>query len=109
MNFFNYYCSMAYTYRKPKDVKHLFELLGKTKTNWDLAIPGNITESQKYFDMYAPIVLIYENQTKLIGAAHGKMPGGPRVIDPSDVDITNTFTKARLNEIDVMIKQLEIF
>ena len=100
---------MAYTYRKPKDVNHLFELLGKTKTNWDLAIPGNVNESQRYFDMYAPIVLIYENQTKLLGAAHNKLPGGPRVIDPSDRDITNTFSKAHLSEIDTQIKQLEIF
>ena len=100
---------MTYTYRKPKDVNHLFELLGKTKTNWDLAIPGNITESQKYFDKYAPIVLIYENQTKLLGAAHNKLPGGPRVIDSSDRDITNTFSKEHLSEIDTQIKQLDIF
>lgn len=100
---------MAFTYRKPKSVEHLFELLGKTKTNWDLARPGNLTESKKYFDMYQPIVLIYENQTKLIGAAHGKIPSGPRVIDPSDADITHKFSKAQLSEIDTQIKQLEIF
>jgi hypothetical protein len=100
---------MAYTYRKPKSVEHLFEILGETKTNWDLAIPGNINQSQRYFDLYSPIVLIYNNHNKLIGAAHNKLIGGPRVIDPTDRDITENFTKLQLSEIDTAIKQFELF
>jgi hypothetical protein len=99
---------MKYVYRKPKNVEHLFELLGDTKTNWDIATPGKLNESTKYFNMYAPIVLIYDNHNKLIGAAHNKLIN-PRVIDTNDRDITNNFSKSQLSEIDTAIKQIELF
>lgn len=100
---------MKYIYRKPKNVEHLFELLGDTKTNWDIAIPGKLNESTKYFNMYAPIILIYDNHNKLIGAAHNKSVGGPRVIGLNDQDITEKFNKSHLSEIDTAIKQIELF
>ncbi len=92
---------MAYTYRKPKDSKHLIEILEATGNEviWDL-------KYQQVFDRYSPILLIFKGN-KLVGGAHSI--GNLSVIDPSDKDITKTFSKTLLADINVFLKQIEIF
>ena len=99
-----------YTYRKPKNVKHAIELVEAANVNvlWDICNPNNIEMSQRYFDMYAPIVFIYKDG-KLVGSAHGKRNGRPTIIDIHDRDVTSTYNKLLMNEIDLEIKQLELF
>jgi hypothetical protein len=97
-----------YTYRKPKNAEHAIELvkLANANVRWDICIEGRPDESQRYFDMYKPIVFIYKDE-KLIAAAHG-IGGRPTVIGLNDTDITKTFNKLVLMEIDTELKQLEL-
>jgi hypothetical protein len=99
-----------YTYRKPKNAKHAIELVEAANVNvlWDICNPNNIEMSEKYFSMYTPIVFIYKND-KLVGAAHGKHGARPTVIDINDRDVTSTYNKLLLAEIDTELKQLELF
>jgi hypothetical protein len=98
-----------YTYRKPKDAKEaikLVELAGVT-VRWDICNAKRLSESEVYFNHYKPIVFIYKNDM-LIGAAHNKRES-PTVIDLSDRDVTSTYDKLVLNEINIELKQLELF
>jgi hypothetical protein len=99
-----------YTYRKPKNAKHAIELVETANVNvlWDICNPHNIEMSERYFSMYTPIVFVYKND-KLVGAAHGKHNEKPTVIDINDRDVTTTYNKLVLNEIDTELKQLELF
>jgi len=98
-----------YTYRKPKDAKEAIKLVEAAGVNvgWDICVPKQIDQSQVYFNHYKPIVFIYKND-KLVGAAHGKT-GRPTIYDISDRDVTSTYNKLVLNEIDTELKQLELF
>jgi hypothetical protein len=98
-----------YTYRKPKDAKEaikLVELAGVTVL-WDICNQHKLSQSEFYFNAYKPIVFIYKNDT-LIGAAHNKS-NGPTIIDPTDHDVTSTYDKLVLNEINIELKKLELF
>ena len=98
-----------YIYRKPKDAKEaikLVELAGVTVL-WDICNPKKMSESEVYFNAYKPIIFIYKDD-KLVGAAHNKS-NRPTVIDLSDRDVTKTYNKLVLNEIDTELKQLELF
>jgi hypothetical protein len=99
-----------YTYRKPKNTDHAIELVKAANVNvpWDICNPHNMEKSERYFRMYAPIVFIYKNNT-LVGAAHGKHNERPTVIDIYDRDVTSTYNKLVLAEIDTELKQLELF
>jgi hypothetical protein len=99
-----------YTYRKPKSAEHAIELvrLANVKVMWGICNPYDLPQSQKYFDMYAPIVFVYKNK-KLIASAHGKGVGRVTVIDINDRDVTSTYNKLLLYEIDTELKQLELF
>ena len=98
-----------YTYRKPKDAKEAINLvkLAGIEVRWDICNPKSIDQSQVYFNSYKPIVFIYKND-KLVGAAHNKF-GRPIIYDPSDRDVTSTYNKLVLSEIDTELKQLELF
>ena len=98
-----------YTYRKPKDAKDAIMLvkLAGADVRWDICNPKTVDQSQVYFDHYKPIVFIYKND-KLVGGAHGKN-GRPTVIDLNDRDVTSTYNKLVLTEIDTELKQLELF
>jgi hypothetical protein len=98
-----------YTYRKPKDAKEaikLVELAGVTVV-WDICNTKKLSESEVYFNHYKPIVFIYKNDM-LVGAAHNKNDR-PTVIDLSDRDVTSTYNKLVLNEINTELRQLELF
>ena len=90
-----------YTYRKPKNSKHLIEILEATGNEvvWDI-------KNQNIFDMYSPILLIFK-ENKLVGGAHSI--GSLSVINPFDKDITKTFSKTVLADINANLKQIEIF
>jgi hypothetical protein len=98
-----------YTYRKPKNAVHAIELvkLANAKVLWDICNPAQLENSQKYFEMYQPIVFVYKND-ELIAAAHGKSQHGPTVIDLSDRDVTKSYNKLVLNEINTELRQLEL-
>jgi hypothetical protein len=98
-----------YTYRKPKNAQHAAELvkLANVNVKWDICNPSNMEMSQKYFEAYEPIVFIYKNDA-LVGGAHRK-GDRPTVIDLNDRDVTSTYNKLVLNEIDTELKQLELF
>lgn len=98
-----------YTYRKPKDAKHAIELVKHAKVNvpWDICNPNDIEGSQRYFEAYEPIVFIYKNN-ELVGGAHNKFDK-VTVIDLNDRDVTSTYNKLVLREIDTELKQLELF
>jgi hypothetical protein len=97
------------TFRKPKDVDEAFVLVENSgvKVLWDICNPNNIELSKQYFEMYKPIVFIYK-KNKLVGAAHGKF-GNPEVIGLDDVPETKKYSKSELTEIDLAIRQIEIF
>jgi hypothetical protein len=98
-----------YTYRKPKTAKDAIKLVESAgiEVRWDICNPKKLSESEVYFNHYKPIVFIYKNDT-LVGAAHNKSDR-PVVIDPMDRDITSTYNKLVLNEIDTELRQLELF
>ena len=98
-----------YTYRKPKDAKDAIRLVKAAgiEVRWDICNPTSVDQSQIYFNHYKPIVFIYKND-KLVGAAHNKFEK-PTVIDPMDRDVTSTYNKLVLNEIDTELRQLELF
>lgn len=98
-----------YTYRKPKNAKHAIELVKQAdvKVNWDISNPEQPEQSQKYFEMYQPIVFIYKND-ELVGAAHAKS-ARPVIYDLMDRDVTSAYNKLVLKEIDAELKQLELF
>ena len=98
-----------YTYRKPKDAKEAINLvkLANAEVRWDICNPKNVDQSQVYFNHYKPILFIYENG-ELVGAAHNKS-NRPTVIGLDDRDVTNTYNKEVLSEIDTELKQLELF
>lgn len=100
---------MALTYRKPKDVEHALQLVNeaKVKVLWDICKESNLELSKHYFDMYKPIVFVYQ-KNKLVAAAHNKF-GSPEVIGLDDNVITNTYSVTDVNDIDMAIKQLELF
>lgn len=97
-----------YTFRKPKNAKHAIELikLANVTTNWDISNQQLPEQSQKYFDMYQPIVFIYKNE-ELVASAHGKF-GKPTVYDLKDHDVTKLYKKIITNISDEL-KQLELF
>ena len=98
-----------YTYRKPKDAKEVIKLveLAGIKVRWDICNQFKLNDSERYFNAYKPIVFIYKNNT-LVAAAHNKS-NGPTIIDPTDRDVTSTYDKLVLNEINIELKQLELF
>jgi hypothetical protein len=98
-----------YTYRKPKDAKEAIKLveLANVTVLWDICNPKKMSESEVYFNAYRPIIFIYKDD-KLVGAAHGKNTR-PTIIDLSDRDVTNTYNKLVLSEIDTELRQLELF
>jgi hypothetical protein len=99
-----------YTYRKPKNAEHAIELvkIANVNTLWGICDESQIELSQRYFELYQPIVFIYK-KNKLVGAAHGKDSDNPTIIDINDRDITSTYNKLLLNEISIELKQLELF
>jgi alpha-L-fucosidase len=99
-----------YTYRKPKNAKHAIELvkMDNINTNWDICDQNDLVQSQKYFDMYQPIVFIYKDD-KLIASAHNKNGGRPTIYDLNNRDITNSYNKLVIREIDIELRQLELF
>lgn len=98
-----------YTYRKPKNAEDAIKLVEHAKVNvlWDITNKKDLKQSQVYFEMYKPIVFVYKND-QLVGAAHGKSQHGPTVIDLNDRDVTKSYNKLVLNEIDIELKQLEL-
>ena len=98
-----------YTYRKPKNAKEAIKLVESAgiEVRWDICNQLKLSESEVYFNAYKPIVFIYKNDT-LVGAAHNKS-NRPTVIDPMDRDVTSTYNKLVLNEIDTELRQLELF
>jgi len=100
---------MALTFRKAKDVAHALQLVNeaKVKVLWDICRESNLEMSKQYFDMYKPIVFIYQ-KNKLVAAAHNKF-GSPEIIGLDDNVITNNYSITELNDIDMAIKQLELF
>ncbi len=101
-----------YTYRKPKNAEQAIELIRRANPDpnprWDISNPNDIVKSQRYFEMYQPILFIYMNEN-LIGSAHNKNGGRPTIIGLDDKDITNQFSKSMLAEVDVLLRQLELF
>ena len=99
-----------YTYRKPKDAKEAIKLVeaANVEVRWDICNPKAVESSQMYFDHYKPIVFIYKND-QLVGGAHNKNSDRPTVIDLNDRDVTSTYNKLVLNEIDIQLRQLELF
>lgn len=100
---------MSYKYRKPKNVNEAIELckLAGVQPSWPFTNQSAVIDNQKYFNIYEPILFIYKNQ-KLMAASHNKL-GRPQIIDLNNKDITSTFKKETLSEIDVNIKQIELF
>jgi hypothetical protein len=96
------------TYRKPKDSQETIELieLAGVKTIWALA-GENPTSSQACFKAYEPILLIYDNN-KLVGGAHHKNKD-VQVFGLDNKDITKTFNEEQIADIDINIKQIELF
>lgn len=91
--------TFMYTYRKPKDFEEAIKLvnIAGVNTNWDF----------ERFDKHKPIVFIYKND-ELIGIAHNKLDR-PKVYDLMDRDVTSTYNKLVLAEIDMELRQLELF
>lgn len=100
---------MSYTYRKPKNAEEAVELakLAKVAPKWCFLYEHQAIDKQKYFAMYEPILFIYK-QDKLVAAAHNKL-GSVKIYDIQDVDVTKNYTQEQLAEIDVNIKQIELF
>jgi hypothetical protein len=98
-----------YTYRKPKDAKEAIKLVEAAgiEVRWDICNQRQLSQSEVYFNAYKPIVFIYKNE-RLIGAAHNKS-NRPTIFDPTDRDVTSTYDKLVLNEINIELKQLELF
>lgn len=97
-----------YTYRKPKNAQEAINLvkLANIKVLWNICDSNNIETSEKYFEKYKPIVFIYKNDV-LVGSAHNK--NGVTIVDPSDRDVTKSYNKLVLREIDMILRQLELF
>lgn len=93
-----------YTY-----TKHAIELVEHAKVIvlWDIYDPKNVESSQRYFEAYEPIVFIYKNN-ELVGAAYYKFDE-VKVIDLNGRDVTSTYNKLVLKEIDTELKQLVLF
>lgn len=93
-----------YKYRKPQDSNDLIRLLrlSNTVVKWSIL-------DQKFFDKYYPILLIYDNG-KIIGRAYKDVSyyGKIFVYSPCDKDITDSFSKAIIKEIDCNLRQLEL-
>ena len=100
---------IMYTYRKPKDAQEAISFVkhANAKVLWDICIPSKVEESQRYFDHYKPIVFIYKDDA-LVGAAHNKFDK-VTVIDVNDRDVTKSYNKLVLNEIEIELRQLELF
>lgn len=98
-----------YTYRKPKNIDEAFELivLSGKRNCWSFYMPSNKESSAHFFEMYYPILFIYKHDD-LYAAAHNKF-GKVLVYDLSDKDITDKFNKKQLAEIDLFIRQIELF
>lgn len=100
---------MSYMYRKPKNAEEAIELtkLANVEPRWSITYRCDSELSQKYFSMYEPILFIYKNE-KLIGAAHNKFDK-VQVFDLDDRDSTEKYSAEVLAEIDVNLKQIELF
>lgn len=100
---------MANIYRKPKNAEEAVELCksSNVEPEWSFVHPTDTVNNQKYFSMYEPILFIYKNE-KLVAAAHNKL-GSVQVYNIDDQDITNTFSKDVLNDMDMNLKQIELF
>lgn len=100
---------MSFTIRKVKDLEHAIELVKKANVTvtWDICFEKNLELSERFFNFYKPIVFIYKNEN-LIGTAYNKL-GSPVVIGLDDTVTTSKYTKKQLNEIDINIRQIELF
>jgi hypothetical protein len=98
-----------YTYRKPADAIEAISLVEHSgiKTLWDITNKNNIEASNRYFEFYKPVVFVYKND-KLVAAAHSK-GGKVQVIDINDRHVTEKYDKTILSEIDLNLRQLELF
>lgn len=98
-----------YSYRKPKNAEHAIELvkLSNVRVMWDICNPLYLQMSETYFNMYAPIVFIYKND-KLVGSAHN-IGDNIIIIDINNRDVTSSYNKLVLREIDMELKQLDLF
>ena len=100
---------MGNIYRKPKNAEEAVELckLANVAPKWCFVNEHHAIDKQKYFSMYEPIVFIYKNE-KLVGAAHNKS-NSVQVYDISDRDVTSTYSRDVLNDLDINLKQIELF
>lgn len=100
---------MSYTYRKPKNAEEAIELtkLANVDPKWSITYRCDVEMAQKYFSMYEPIIFIYKNE-KLVGAGHNKF-NKVQVYDLDDRDSTEEYSAEVLAEIDVNLKQIELF
>jgi hypothetical protein len=98
-----------YTYRKPVNAIEAITLVEHSgvKTVWDITNKNNMEASNRYFEAYKPVVFVYKND-KLVAAAHNK-DGKVHVIDTNDRHATEKYDKTILNEIDLNLRQLELF
>jgi hypothetical protein len=98
-----------YTYRKPVDAIEAINLVEHSgvKTLWDITNKNNMEASNRYFEAYKPVVFVYKND-KLVAAAHSK-GGKVQVIDTQDRHVTEKYDKEILSEIDLSLRQLELF
>jgi hypothetical protein len=98
-----------YTYRKPVDAIEAINLVEHSgvETRWDITNKNNMESSNRYFEAYKPVVFVYKND-KLVAAAHSKS-GKVQVIDTQDRHVTEKYDKEILSEIDLSLRQLELF
>jgi hypothetical protein len=100
---------MSYMYRKPKNAEEAIELtkLANVEPKWVITYRHDVEMAQKYFAMYEPILFIYKND-KLVGGAHNKF-GEVQIFDLDDRIDTQNYSVKLLAEIDVNLKQIELF
>ncbi len=98
-----------YTYRKPVNAIEAIALVEHSgiETRWDITNKNNVEASNRFFESYKPVVFVYKND-KLVAAAHSK-GGEVQVIDTQDRHVTEKYDKTILSEIDLNLRQLELF
>lgn len=106
---------MQFIYRKPKNAEELISILKKTNTivNWQLADESDLERSQKFFDIFSlknmAMLIFSKSSNALIGVAILTTSGKIVIYDKDYQNITDSFSKIQLQEIDVYLRQIELF
>lgn len=89
-----------FTYKKPKNIQEVLYFTSSLKS-----IPPWGIYDQEIFNSYKPILFIYKDNL-LVGAAHNKN-GVVEIYDVNNRDVTKSYNKMILNEINELLNQVE--